>query len=227
MRERVLVAMSGGVDSSVAAARLVEQGYDVVGATMKLFCYGDDVPDRPCCSLDSINDARDVAAHARHSALRPQPRGPLQPARHPELRERVQPRPDADPVRALQLVHQVPRPAGPRRRARLRLHRHRPLRRGAGRRRSSAATIRPRTRATSSGASTARWWRGCSRRSASSPRRRPARTRAGSGSRPRTSRNRSRSASCRTTTTSACSSGTSRPTRRRSRRDRSSPPPAR
>jgi len=59
---RVLVAMSGGVDSSVAAARLVEQGYDVVGATMKLFCYGDSVPDRPCCSLDSINDARDVAA---------------------------------------------------------------------------------------------------------------------------------------------------------------------
>jgi tRNA-specific 2-thiouridylase len=54
--------MSGGVDSSVAAAHLVERGYDVVGATMKLFCYGDDVPDRPCCSLDSINDARDVAA---------------------------------------------------------------------------------------------------------------------------------------------------------------------
>jgi tRNA-specific 2-thiouridylase len=53
--------MSGGVDSSVAAARLVEQGYDVIGATMKLFCYGDEVPDRPCCSLDSINDARDVA----------------------------------------------------------------------------------------------------------------------------------------------------------------------
>src|SRR5690349_23765454 len=60
MKERVLVAMSGGVDSSVAAALLVEQGYDVVGATMKLFCYGDDVPDRPCCSLDSINDARRV-----------------------------------------------------------------------------------------------------------------------------------------------------------------------
>lgn len=53
--------MSGGVDSSVAAALLVEQGWDVVGATMKLFCYGDDVPDRPCCSLDSIADARAVA----------------------------------------------------------------------------------------------------------------------------------------------------------------------
>ncbi|HEV8195427.1 MAG TPA: tRNA 2-thiouridine(34) synthase MnmA [Gemmatimonadales bacterium] len=62
MRKKVLVAMSGGVDSSVAAARLVRQGYEVVGATMKLFCYGDSVPDRPCCSLDSINDAKDVAA---------------------------------------------------------------------------------------------------------------------------------------------------------------------
>ena len=60
MKERVLVAMSGGVDSSVAAALLVKQGYDVVGATMKLFCHGEDVPDRPCCSLDSVNDARRV-----------------------------------------------------------------------------------------------------------------------------------------------------------------------
>ena len=61
MSARVLVAMSGGVDSSVAAALLVEQGYEVIGATLKLFCYGDDVPDRPCCSLDSITDARLVA----------------------------------------------------------------------------------------------------------------------------------------------------------------------
>jgi tRNA-specific 2-thiouridylase len=60
MKERVLVAMSGGVDSSVAAALLVEQGYEVVGATMKLFCHGEDVPDRPCCSLDSVNDARRI-----------------------------------------------------------------------------------------------------------------------------------------------------------------------
>lgn len=61
MGMRVLVAMSGGVDSSVAAAKLVADGHDVVGATMKLFCHGDSVPDRPCCSLDSINDARQVA----------------------------------------------------------------------------------------------------------------------------------------------------------------------
>ena len=58
---KVLVAMSGGVDSSVAAARLVHDGHEVVGATLKLFCYGDEVPDRPCCSLDSITDARLVA----------------------------------------------------------------------------------------------------------------------------------------------------------------------
>lgn len=61
--ERVLAAMSGGVDSSVGAALLVEQGYDVIGVTMKLFCHGDSVPDRPCCSLDSIDDARRVCAH--------------------------------------------------------------------------------------------------------------------------------------------------------------------
>jgi tRNA-specific 2-thiouridylase len=60
-RTRVLVAMSGGVDSSVAAALLVRQGYDVVGVTMKLFKDGHDLPDRPCCSLDSVNDARRVA----------------------------------------------------------------------------------------------------------------------------------------------------------------------
>ena len=58
---RILVAMSGGVDSSVAAALLVDQGHEVIGATMKLFCYGDTVPDRPCCSLDSITDAKLVA----------------------------------------------------------------------------------------------------------------------------------------------------------------------
>lgn len=52
--------MSGGVDSSVAAALLVRAGYDVVGVTMKLFSDGGDLPDRPCCSLDSVNDARRV-----------------------------------------------------------------------------------------------------------------------------------------------------------------------
>ncbi|MBY0491237.1 MAG: tRNA 2-thiouridine(34) synthase MnmA [Gemmatimonadaceae bacterium] len=57
---RVLVAMSGGVDSSVAAALLVEHGCEVVGVTMKLHGDGAEVPDRPCCSLDATSDARRV-----------------------------------------------------------------------------------------------------------------------------------------------------------------------
>ena len=55
---RVLVAMSGGVDSSVAAALLLEQGHDVVGATMKLW---GGVSDSGCCSVADVEDARRVA----------------------------------------------------------------------------------------------------------------------------------------------------------------------
>jgi tRNA-specific 2-thiouridylase len=61
MKRRVVVAMSGGVDSSVAAAVLAREGHDVIGVTMKLHSDGADLPDRPCCSLDSANDARRVA----------------------------------------------------------------------------------------------------------------------------------------------------------------------
>ena len=61
-RKRILVAMSGGVDSSLAAALLVQAGHDVVGATMKTFCYsGDSVSSKTCCGLDGIQDARRVA----------------------------------------------------------------------------------------------------------------------------------------------------------------------
>ncbi|HEX9106046.1 MAG TPA: tRNA 2-thiouridine(34) synthase MnmA [Longimicrobiales bacterium] len=57
----VLCAMSGGVDSSVAAALLVEQGYRVIGATMKTFCYsGTPAQARSCCGLEGIADARRV-----------------------------------------------------------------------------------------------------------------------------------------------------------------------
>ncbi len=55
---RVLVAMSGGVDSSVAAALLVEQGHDVVGATLKLW---GGASDSGCCSVADVEDARRVA----------------------------------------------------------------------------------------------------------------------------------------------------------------------
>ncbi len=59
---RVLVAMSGGVDSSLAAALLSESGHDVIGVTMKTFCYSD-IPahGKTCCGLDGISDAKRVA----------------------------------------------------------------------------------------------------------------------------------------------------------------------
>lgn len=61
-RTRVVVAMSGGVDSSVTAALLAEQGYDVVGVTLQLYDHGQAVG-RPgsCCAGQDIHDARNVA----------------------------------------------------------------------------------------------------------------------------------------------------------------------
>jgi tRNA-specific 2-thiouridylase len=61
---KVMAAMSGGVDSSVAAYMLKAQGYQVTGVTMKLFS-NEDIgieKERSCCSLDDISDARSVAA---------------------------------------------------------------------------------------------------------------------------------------------------------------------
>lgn len=62
---RVLVAMSGGVDSSVAAVMLKEKGYDVIGITMKTWDYsrvgGKSDKETGCCTLESMNDARQIA----------------------------------------------------------------------------------------------------------------------------------------------------------------------
>jgi tRNA-specific 2-thiouridylase len=64
MKERIVVAMSGGVDSSVAAALLVEQGHDVIGMTMQLWDYGSRKRHaNRCCASEDIEDARRVANH--------------------------------------------------------------------------------------------------------------------------------------------------------------------
>lgn len=65
-KETVVVAMSGGVDSSVAAALLIEQGYNCIGVTMNLWDYdrvgGNLNKDSGCCSIDTMDDARCVCA---------------------------------------------------------------------------------------------------------------------------------------------------------------------
>jgi tRNA-uridine 2-sulfurtransferase len=62
-KEKIVVAMSGGVDSSVAAALMKERGYDVVGISLQLWNYTTDETERfgTCCSLDDLGDARRVA----------------------------------------------------------------------------------------------------------------------------------------------------------------------
>ncbi len=63
-KERVLMAMSGGIDSTMASLILHEKGYEVIGLTMKTWDYessGGNKKETGCCSLDSINDARQLA----------------------------------------------------------------------------------------------------------------------------------------------------------------------
>lgn len=70
---KILVAMSGGLDSTVAAVMLREEGYEVIGVTMKTWDYqnsGGSKKETGCCSLDSINDARTIAVkHGIHHMI--------------------------------------------------------------------------------------------------------------------------------------------------------------
>lgn len=61
-RRKVIVGMSGGVDSSVAAALLVEQGHEVVGMMLNLWTYESDVCGNKCCTPDAVAQAQSVAA---------------------------------------------------------------------------------------------------------------------------------------------------------------------
>ena len=61
--KKALIAMSGGVDSSVAACLMQQKGYDIIGVTMKLYDNEDihETQEKTCCSLSDVEDARNVA----------------------------------------------------------------------------------------------------------------------------------------------------------------------
>ena len=138
---RVVVAMSGGVDSSVAAALLAEAGYEVVGVTLQLYDHGAASGRKgACCAGPDIHDARAVADRLgiAHYVLDFEAR--FRAAVIDDFADTYAAGPHADPLRALQRADQVPRPSGDRPRPRCRRPGHRPLcppRRRAGRRRAA------------------------------------------------------------------------------------------
>ena len=147
---RIVVAMSGGVDSSVAAALLAEQGHDVIGLSMQLYDASDsDGGERSfgsCCSIDDLHDARRVAAAIGipHYILNFERQFDEQVVSN-FVREYAA-GPDAAALRALQQRPEVRDAARSRARLRRRRGRHRPLRARRARRRpagtcSSAASI--------------------------------------------------------------------------------------
>ncbi len=104
---KVLLAMSGGVDSSVAGARLLAAGHTVVGVTMRL--WGGE-SDTGCCSVADVDDARRVAQQLEHRPRRVQLRRRLRRARRQPVRGGARHRPDAESVHRVQPPREV-RPA--------------------------------------------------------------------------------------------------------------------
>ncbi len=128
-KERVLLGMSGGVDSSVAGYLLREQGYDVVGVTMKV--WPQDCISRAedkCCGPQAIADARGVAHSLGIPHYVVDEADQFETRRDRLFFERIPGRPDAESVRDVQREAEVRQPLGKSAGARLRLHRHRPLR---------------------------------------------------------------------------------------------------
>ena len=67
--KKVVVAMSGGVDSSVVAGLLKEKGYEVIGVTLQLYDSKQEIKTKTCCSGIDIYDAKDVARKSAPSPL--------------------------------------------------------------------------------------------------------------------------------------------------------------
>ena len=129
---RIVVAMSGGVDSSVAAALLADEGHDVIGLSMQLYDASGQRDGQPafgrCCTLDDLHDARRVAAaiNIPHYILNFERQFDEQVVSN--FVSEYTGRPDAAPLRPLQQRPQVRDARRARARLRRRRRRDRPLR---------------------------------------------------------------------------------------------------
>jgi ribonuclease-3 len=204
-------AMSGGVDSSVAAALLVEQGHEVVGLTMRLYDAAAREPTGragTCCSPAEIDQAARLCA-ARDPALHGRRAGALRGRGDRRLRARLRGRAHAEPVRPLQRARQVRAAAGAGAGARGRSCWRPGTTRAATTAGCGGRSTTARIRATSCSPWACRRWRRCASRS-------------GPGTRSRSGRRRGRSGSPTRTrpTARSCASSAGAITRRWSRRGR-------
>ena len=128
---RIVVAMSGGVDSSVTAALLHAQGHDVIGVTLDV--WPSETPQaqrqrKACCGTSAVEDARRVADRLGIPYYVLNFRELFRETVIADFVREYQRGPHPEPLRALQPARQVPAGPRPRRHSRRRLRCHRPLR---------------------------------------------------------------------------------------------------